>query len=186
MRRTALVWLSFLLAFSKTAGQTSKPAQPAEAAQPTLGLLLGVADEVGVGDYRGPQQLTTSWIVVSSAGARPPVTMPGLVVPRDEGFVRVAVRRQCERMETDNHHAGPNPENCEDWILTSALSTTPKPQAPPSTAEPAELEVPCAYTRRYVTFASPALLSVVARSRRSETCEPARLPLEVTAPRCDE
>jgi hypothetical protein len=165
MPRGALVLLSALLAISQLAAQRA-PARTADSAQPAIGMLLGVSDREGGFSawYDAPQQLTTYWVVVSSAGATPPMMMTGLIVPRDEGFVRVVVRRTCEPIEDNRGKAGAD-ESCDDSIVTSALGRIEKTElAPVANYTPGTGDIPQSYTARFVTFASPVLVSVTTHS----------------------
>lgn len=137
---------------------------------PTIGLLLGVADRItSEAPLDKPQRLTTYWIPVTQNGAQPAVAMSGLIVPHENGFMRIEVRHACERTDEGE-------DDCHDSVATSLLTTVPRIDAnassdyepPPDGEDP----TPCSYAARFVTFASPSLLSVRVYRGQSERCEP--------------
>jgi hypothetical protein len=179
MPRAAIVslpLLALLLAFAEPEAQTVETRQPVEAAPTTFGLLVGVGENTRLTDFRAPQRLMTHWIVVSSSGAKLSLTIPGLVVPDDEGFVHIVVRRQCEPFAPDPPRFDAEDQNCEDSIVKSPWDAIRSASAAPAkpaeaSAKPAELEPPCDYEARSLTFASPTLLSVLSNSGRSGGCD---------------
>lgn len=137
--RSAFVVIGLLL------GSTPAPAQTPAG----VGLLLGLAT---VSEYdSAPQVLTTYWITRTGGGARVVRSIPGLVVPRADGFWRATITRAC--MLPENYI----PEDIEKVHCVDTLWTGPATQPLPPVST--NWMTPCSAEYVELRFASPPVLS---------------------------
>jgi hypothetical protein len=156
--RLPLAFVAFLLGASPAAAQPS-------------GVLLGVA--VGDPDRANLQVLRTYWIVGDARGAEVKAILPGLLVPRADGFVRIGVVRSCEPFPDEDLNEGLGGPHKGDVRCTDAYWVAPGTASPPPSDRAGEGDdVPCSYQSRTIRFASPIAVASRFYDGNSESCEP--------------
>jgi hypothetical protein len=147
-------------------------AAKAETADPSVGVLVVIADQQlqTVPDYSPePQKLTSYWLEAKPTNRAAAVAVPGLVLPVGRRFLRFGIERSCSEMG-DLAKRHPDTHDCRESLVEWPVETWAQPTSmPPWRGDEGG---PCRFNRLFVTFASPAVISLQEYRGASESCEP--------------
>ncbi len=144
-----------------------------EAADPAVGVLVVVADQPLHGDVAYPplpQTLTSYWLEATPAHPAEAVAVPGLVIPFGGRFLRFGIQRDCiEMADAAKTYPAMDTHDCRESLVEWPMEAkAPQPSAHPWRGE----DSPCRFNQLFVTFASPAVISLEEYRGQSESCEP--------------
>lgn len=146
-----------------------------ETVDPPIGVLVVVADRqfpAGLDYSPEPQKLTSYWLEVTPSHPSNPVAIPGLVVPvGGSRFLRFTIQRRCQEMaDVAKKHPTMDTHDCQESLVEWPIEAL----ARPASAQPwrGDEDGPCRFNQLFVTFASPAVISLEEHRGASESCEP--------------
>jgi hypothetical protein len=143
----------------------------AETADPGVGVVVVIADRqlrTSPAYSAEPQKLTSYWLETRPTNPADAVAIPGLVLPVGRRFLRFGIERSCSKMvDLDKRH---RMRDCRESLVEWPMETWAQPASMPPWR--GDEDGPCRFNRLFVTFASPAVISLQEYRGASESCEP--------------